>query len=225
MKKYLLVLLSAIFLSVVIFAQEAAQKPATDSTSIYSKKPKPNTDVHTAPKTVNVTETLPESKTDTGIEFGLAGLLLGSLQNWNDLQTDGSKLGFGMSGDLLAGIKWSDMYIGIGPHLGYNFWTYSKTLSGITASSTTTVGDFGLDLGAAWDGFYITLGGGSSEVSITAEVGGDSQTVDIPGSIGYTRVGIGWYDGIAFGISVISYDDDDVPNKLNRIEFNVGFGF
>lgn len=225
MKKYLLVFLSATFFSVMIFAQEAAQKPATDSTGIHSKKSKPKTEDYSTPKTVNETENLSDTKVDQGIQFSLAGLLLGSLQNWNDLQTDGSKLGFGMSGDLLAGIKFDDMYVGIGPHLGYNFWTYSKSINGVTASATTTVGDFGLDLGAAWEGFYITLGGGSSEVSITAETGGASQTVDVPGSIGYTRVGFGWYDGFAFGIAFIAYDDNDVPNKLNRVEFNIGFGF
>lgn len=225
MKNCSLILVSIIFLSSVIFAQEAAKKPVKDSTDIHSKKPKPNTEVYSEPKTVNETQVETKVPEDNGVQFSMAGMLLASLQNWNDLQTDASKLGFGLSGDLLAGILFDDMYIGIGPHLGYNFWTYSKTISGVSASSTTSVGDFGIDLGAAWDGFYLTLGGGSSNVSITAEAGGQSTTLDIPGSIGYTRVGFGWYDGFAVGIAFVSYNDDDIPNKLNRMEFNVGWAF
>lgn len=229
MKNCLLILVSIIFLSSAIFAQEAAKRSLKDSSDIHSKKPKANTEVYSEPKTF--TETKVETKVETkapvdkGVQFSLAGLLLGSLQNWNDLQTDESKLGFGLSGDLFAGIILDDMYIGVGPHFGYNFWTLSKTISGVSASSTTSVGDFGVDLGAAWEGFYLTLGGGSSNVSITAEAGGQSQTLDIPGNIGYTRVGFGWYDGFAVGIAFVSYKDDNVPNKLNRMEFNVGWAF
>jgi hypothetical protein len=230
MKKYLLVLFSIFFLTSVTFSQEAARKPVKDSTDIHSKKPKAKTEVYSEPQVVEETQVQSQVQQDTvivdqGVQFSLAGLLLGSLQNWNDLQTDKSKLGFGLSGDLLAGIIWDDMYIGIGPHLGYNFWTFSETVLGVSGSSTTSVGDFGLDLGAAWEGFYITLGGGSSEVSITATAGGESTTLDIPGSIGYTRVGFGWFDGFALGIAFVSYNDDDVPNKLNRMEFNFGWAF
>lgn len=225
MKNCLLILVSIIFLSASMMAQDAAKKPVKDSSAIHSKKPKANTEVYSEPKTVPETKIETQAPVDNGIQFSMAGLLLGSLQNWNDLQTDASKLGFGLSGDLLAGILIDDMYIGVGPHLGYNFWTYSKTISGVSASSTTSVGDFGIDLGAAWDGFYLTLGGGSSNVSITAEAGGQSTTLDIPGSIGYTRVGFGWYDGFALGIAFVSYNDSDVPNKLNRMEFNVGWAF
>ncbi len=225
MKNCLLILVSIIFLSSVIFAQDTAKRSLKDSSNIHSKKPKANTEVYSESKTFTETKVETKAPVDNGIQFSLAGLLLGSLQNWNDLQTDESKLGFGLSGDLFAGIILDDMYIGVGPHLGYNFWTFSKTISGVSASSTTSVGDFGVDLGAAWEGFYLTLGGGSSNVSITAEAGGQSQTLDIPGNIGYTRVGFGWYDGFAVGIAFVSYKDDNVPNKLNRMEFNFGWAF
>lgn len=225
MKNFLLILFSIFFFSSVIFAQEPAKQPIKDSTDIKSKKPKATTEVSSEPKTVYEQLSEPPTNIDKGVQFSMAGLLLGSLQNWKDLQTDGSKLGFGFSGDLLAGIILDDMYIGVGPHLGYNFWIYSKTISGITASSTTSVSDFGLDLGAAWEGFYLTLGGGSSNVSITAEAGGESQTVDIPGNIGFTRIGFGWFDGFAIGLAFMSYSDEEIPNKLSRLEVNFGWAF
>ena len=226
MKNYLLILFSIIFLTSVTFSQEAAKKPVKDSTDIHSKKPKAKTEVYSEPQVYEEPQIQQDTViVDQGVQFSLAGLLLGSLQNWNDLQTDKSKLGFGLSGDLFAGIIFDDMYIGIGPHFGYNFWTVSESVLGVTASATTSVGDFGIDLGAAWEGFYMTLGGGSSNVSITAEAGGESTTVDVPGSIGYTRVGFGWFDGFAVGIAFVSYNDEDVPNKLNRMEFNFGWAF
>jgi hypothetical protein len=163
------------------------------------------------------------------VQFALAGLLLGSLQSWNQLDTDESKMGFGFSGNLFAGVIWEDMYFGAGPHLGINFWTLSKSSGGYTASATTSVSDIGLDIGVAWEGFYTTLGFGSSNVSISATVSGpginESTSVDIPESIGYTRVAIGWADGWAFGIAFVSYSDEDIPNNLGRVEFNFGWAF
>jgi hypothetical protein len=225
MKNLLLIIFSIFFFSSVIFAQEPAKQPIKDSTDIKAKRPKATTEISLEPKTVNEQLTEPPTNVNKGVQFSMAGLLLGSLQNWKDLQTDGSKLGFGFSGDLLAGIILDDMYIGVGPHLGYNFWIYSKTISGVTASSTTSVSDFGLDLGAAWEGFYLTLGGGSSNVSITAEAGGESQTVDLPGNIGFTRIGFGWFDGFAIGLAFMSYSDEEIPNKLSRLEINFGWAF
>lgn len=225
MKSYVLILVSIIFLTSVIFAQEAAKRSVKDSSDIHSKKPKANTEVYSEPKIVNETPVESITPVDNGIKFSLAGLLLGSLQNWNDLKTDESKLGFGLAGDLFAGIILDDMYIGVGPHFGYNFWTFSKSVGGITASATTSVGDFGFDVGAAWEGFYMTLGAGSGNVSVTAETGGESETVDMPEGIGYTRIGFGWFDGYAIGIALMNYSDDKTPNNLNRFEFNIGWAF
>ncbi len=225
MKIYLLMFLSIFCFTSFILAQESAKKPVKDSTDTQSKKPKANTEVYTEPKNVDEIPIETQSAVDNGVQFSMAGLLLGSFQNWNDLKTDGSKLGFGLSGNLFAGIILDDMYIGLGPHFGYSFWTYGKKISGVSASSTTNVSDFGIDLGAAWDGFFITLGGGSSNVSITAESGGESQTLDVPGSIGFKRIGFGWFDGFAIGLAFISYSDEDIPNKLNRMEVNFGWSF
>jgi hypothetical protein len=227
MKKVITLFVVIVFFTMAAFAQEAAKKPVKDTSDIHSVKPKPTTETNSHPTDVTqpTDQTQTQTPTDQNIQFSMAGLLMASLQNWNDLQTDKSKLGFGMSGDLLGGIILDDMYIGLGPHLGYNFWTYSETVAGINASATTSVSDFGIDLGASWDGFFLTIGAGSSNVSVTAEAGGSSQTVDIPNSIGYKRVSFGWNDGFAFGIAFMSYNDEDIPNKLNRIEFNLGWAF
>jgi hypothetical protein len=225
MKKIITFFSIMVFFVSFTFAQEGAQHAAKDTADIHSQKPKANTEVQSSQNNTAETQDVNQTPTDQEIQFKLGGLLMASLQNWNDLQTDKSKLGFGLSGDLFGGIVLDDMYIGLGPHLGYNFWTYSTTVAGISASSTTNVSDFGIDLGAAWEGFYLTIGAGSSNVSITAEAGGESQTLDIANTIGYKRVGFGWYDGFAVGIAFVNYNDSDVPNKLNRIEFNFGWGF
>ena len=118
------------------------------------------------------------------------------------------------------------MFIGIGPHAGYNFWTYSTTSYGNDLSTTITVEDFGLDIGVAWNDFYITLGRGSGNVSVSASINGDSQSADGPQGIGYTRFGIGWFDGwFAMGISITNYDQDKVRNNLNRAQLDFGWAF
>ena len=234
MKKSLLILVSLLFIISTSFAQEAAKKSMKDTSDIHAKKPTPQTEVQKELQIIEDSTVVEPPQTqvdsivtpvDEGVTFSLAGLLFGSLQNWNDLKTDKSKLGFGLSGDLFAGIILDDMYIGIGPHIGYNFWTYSETANEVTASATINVSDFGLDLGAAWEGFYMTIGFGAANSSLTGTAEGVSETVDIPGSIDYTRIGFGWFDGFAVGIAFMNYSDSEVKNNLNRIEFNFGWAF
>lgn len=153
---------------------------------------------------------------NTTPQFSLGGLLFLSLESWNDLQTTESKMGFGLSGDLFAGVIFNDMYIGVGPHLGGNFWTLSYQ----GYSETTNLTDAGFSIVGAWDGFYFTFGGGSSSISFS----GDAGNYDGPDGIGYTRFGLGWFDGYAIGMSFVNYDKDKAKN-LNRIEFNVGWAF
>ncbi len=225
MKNCLLILVSIFFLTSMTVAQEAAKQPVKDSTDIHSNRPKANSQQYSEPKIVDEIQVESVNTDDNGIQFSMAGLLLGSLQNWSEVKTDDSKIGFGFSGDLFAGIIIDDMYVGVGPHLGYSFWTLSKSAGGITASATTSVNDFGISLGAAWEGFYLTLGAGNGGASVTATVGDESQTVDMPESIGYKRVGIGWFDGFAIGLAVVSYSDENIPNNLNRVEMNLGWAF
>jgi len=177
----------------------------------------------TTTNTTTTQTTPPETKTDE-IQFSLAGYLAGSLQNWS-VETDESTLGFGLSGDLLAGIIWEEMYFGIGPHFGGSWWTVNETIYGYSATATTSVSDFGLDLAAAWDGFFFTVGWGSGSVSITAEVAGQSESYDYPEGIGYTRLMLGWYDGFLFGLAFTSYSDNEVNNNLDRAEICLGWAF
>lgn len=192
---------------------------------IFTENTEVSKNVYPPPATQS--PTTPPAVTPPGFEtqFGLSAKVAIGLASWNDLQTDDSKLGFGINGDLLAGVLLDEMFFGIGPHLAYNVWSTSKTYSGYTATASTSVSDFGLSFGGAWDGFYVLLGFGSGNVTISAELGGDSQSYDLPESIGYTRVEFGWYDGYLIGIAFQNYSDDEIPNNLNRIEFLVGWVF
>ena len=135
MKNCLLILVSIFFLTSMTVAQEAAKQPVKDSTDIHSNRPKANSQQYSEPKIVDEIQVESVNTDDNGIQFSMAGLLLGSLQNWSEVKTDDSKIGFGFSGDLFAGIIIDDMYVGVGPHLGYSFWTLSKSAGGITAIS------------------------------------------------------------------------------------------
>jgi hypothetical protein len=204
----------------------ASGKPMvfTTTTAPVEKQVTQSAVVMTAPETRSGTTETPPVKQVSEIQFSLAGYLAGSLQNWNDLQTDKSKLGFGLSGDLLAGIIWEEMYFGVGPHFGGSWWTLSESIVGYDVSITTAVADFGIDFAAAWDGFFCTVGRGSGNVGITTSVGGESDTYEYPEGIGYTRIVIGFYDGYMLGLGFMSYDDE-IQNNLNRVEIMIGWAF
>ena len=157
------------------------------------------------------------------VQFSLAALLFFSLQSWNNLETDGSKLGFGFSGDLFAGIIWEEMYFGIGPHFGISAWSGTERVLGYDIDMGATVTDFGLDLGVAWTGFYATFGFGSSGATLSASGLGESVEMEYSG-IGYTSFGFGFFDGYAIGLNFVSYDKEQISN-LNRLEINLGWAF
>jgi len=176
--------------------------------------------------TVAPPEQIPEAQAptqDEGIQFAVGGQLFVSPQIWNNLETDKSKLGFGLAGTLVAGIQIDDAIFGVGPHLGYSFWSNSETIAGRTATSTTNVGDYGINIVSVWDDLYILIGLGGAEVSVTATVGGDSETVRLPEDASYQRVGFGWVDTFAFGLSYVSYRN--WARNLSRFEINLGVGF
>jgi hypothetical protein len=160
-----------------------------------------------------------------GIKFGLRGGLFANLEIWDQLQGDpDSKIGFGVNGVLAAGISIdNDMYVGVGPLIGANFWSQSKKILGENTSTTWNVMDVGGNLVFGFDDMFLMLGTGSADVSLTATVGSDSKTVDMPDSAPFTRVGLGWGDGLGFGISYVSYSD--WAKNLSRFEVNVGFSF
>jgi hypothetical protein len=160
-----------------------------------------------------------------GVGFGLRGGLFANLEIWDQLQGDpDSKIGFGLNGTLAAGINIdNDMYIGVGPLFGVNFWSQSQKIDKIETSTTWNVMDVGGNLVFGFDDMYIMMGAGSATVSLTATAGSDSKTVEMPESAPYKRVSLGWGDGIGFGISYVSYSDWAQP--LSRFEINVGWSF
>ncbi len=166
-----------------------------------------------------------------GASFALRGGLFANLEIWNNLGKNSqlgisgdpdSKVGFGLMGLLTAGVDIDDdLYFGVGPHLGANFWRHSEKILNYETSVQITPLDFGADFAFGFDDMYFVVGFGSSSVSVTAEVGNDSQTVEIPEKAPYTRIQIGWSDGIGIGFAIVSYDD---PFKnLGRLEINIGF--
>lgn len=160
-----------------------------------------------------------------GVGFGLRGGLFANLEIWDQLQGDpDSKIGFGLHGTLAAGINIDDdMYVGVGPLFGASFWSQSQKVDKIETSTTWNVMDVGGNLIFGFDDMYIMMGAGSATVSLTATVDNDSKTVEMPESAPYKRVGLGWGDGIGFGISYVSYSDWAQP--LSRFEINVGWSF
>jgi len=169
------------------------------------------------------TETYVIEEEPNKVQFSLAALLFFSLQSWSNLETDGSKLGFGFSGDLFAGVIWEEMYFGIGPHFGISAWSGTERVSGYDIDMGATVTDFGLDFGVAWTDFYATFGFGSSGATLSASGFGESVEMEYSG-IGYTSFGFGFFDGYAIGLNFVSYDKEQISN-LNRLEINLGWAF
>ncbi len=157
-------------------------------------------------------------------QFALGGLLLGSFENWGSLNTNESKLGFGISIDLLAGILLDPtFYAGIGPYVSGNFWSTSASSGSYTATGTIGVTDVGLDLGARMGDMYLILGGGSASVNFSASDNyGNSASYSYPSSVGYSRISLGWCDGWALGLSFTSYPD---ATNLNRGSIDIGWAF
>lgn len=170
------------------------------------------------------TPTAPKPKKE-GISFGLRFGLFSSIQIW-DQRADKSAngVGFGLMGNITAGINIDDdMYVGVGPHFGGSFLTQTVEVSGYTGSGSWSVIDVGGNLLFGFDEMYFILGLGSADVSVTATYSGESETVEMPESASYKRVGFGWGKGFAFGISYVSYSD--WAKNLSRFEINMGYKF
>ncbi len=187
----------------------------------------PKVDTATRRNVAEVDETLatePELKKE-GVSFGLAAGIWANLGLWDQLKGNpDSRLGFGLMGTLLAGIAIDDeMFIGVGPHFGGNFWSQSKQIAGYNTTATINVADVGPNFGFAFDGMYAVIGFGSGSVSVTATVGGSSETVKIPNTASYSRIMIGFGSGFSYGISYVSYSG--WAKHLSRGEINLGYTF
>lgn len=164
--------------------------------------------------------------------FSMRGGIFIGLQSWSKLGQGSaygtlepdSKIGFGVNGTIAGGVDLEDgFWVGGGPHLGGNFWTKSAKVGGYTARSTINVLDYGLDGVFGMDDMFLVLGFGGSGVSVTASVGGDSKTVDMPEDASYFRFGAGWADGFGFGIFYVAYSEP--YSNLSRLELNLGWSF
>jgi len=154
-----------------------------------------------------------------------------NLEIWDQLasnsylaKTPDSKIGFGLMGILAPGITIDeDMFLGMGLSVSPNFWTQSQKIAGYNTSTSINGVDVGGNLVFGFDDMYFLLGTGSANVSVTATVGGDSQTIDMPESAPYRRVMVGWGDGVGFAVSYVSYSG--WAQNLSRFEFNLGWSF
>ena len=117
-----------------------------------------------------------------------------------------------------------DMYLGIGPQFGASFLPQSYEIVGTTGTAVTNVYDIGGNPVFGFvDDMYFIVGLGSAEVSVTATVGGQSETVEMPESASYKRISCGWENGYSVGISYVSYSD--WAKNLSRFEINLGYAF
>jgi hypothetical protein len=166
-----------------------------------------------------------------GVHFGIRGGLFLNLEIWDHLASNSylakdpdSKIGFGLMGVIAPGITIDDdMFVGVGLSIGPNLWTQSQKIGGYNTSVSINGLDAGGNLVFGFDDMYMMLGTGSANVSVTATVEGDSKTVNMPDSAPYTRVMIGWGDGVGFAVSYVSYSG--WATNLSRFEFNLGWSF
>jgi hypothetical protein len=155
--------------------------------------------------------------------FGLSGGLFGSFEIWDQLaDKSAGSLGYGAWGYLALGLKMDTMFIGIGPHLGGNFW--STTHDVYNGSGTMNVLDYGGDFVARFDDVDFVVGLGQADVSVSATAGYASDTETFPTPAKYLRAGFSWsFGGMAIGASYVSYSD--WAKNLSRFELNLGFVF
>jgi hypothetical protein len=207
-------------------------KTADNSIYIYSMTEvikivkEPVTSSEPVERTKSAAQPVPPPKPkQEGVSFGFVGGIFANLEGWNKLKGEPDhKFGFGLMGTIAGGIRIDDdMYIGLGPHLGVNMWSQSKTVANTEVSASLDVADFGGNFVFVFDDMFFILGMGSANVSATAKAGGSTQTVTIPESAPFTRVMFGWGDGLAFGCSYVSYSD--WAEYLSRFEINLGYTF
>lgn len=195
-------------------APKPAQQPAVASPVVTAKPVSPPEPLVPPP--------VPKKE---GVAFGLRGGLMGSFQIWDQTADGENKFGFGFMGTLTGGADFDDgdMYVGVGPHLGASFWSETQEVMGYDASATWNVLDYGLNLVGGFDEFYLLVGFGEADVSLTATLEGDSETMEMPDAAPYQRVGLGWGDGFSFGLSYVSYSD--WAQNLSRFELGMGWAF
>jgi sRNA-binding regulator protein Hfq len=174
----------------------------------------------------------PETKpVKQGVHFGIRGAIFLNIAIWDQLakgaylaQDPDSKLGLGIWGIIAPGITiGDDMFVGLGISIAPNFWSHTQTVLGHDATTSIGVNDVGGNLVFGFDDMYFVLGTGSASVKVSATYAGESSSIDLPESASWRRVGIGFGDGVGFGISYVSFTEP--YQNLGRFEFNVGWSF
>lgn len=166
-----------------------------------------------------------------GVHFGIRGAIFLNIAIWDQLakgaylaKDPDSKLGLGFWGIIAPGITiGDDMFVGLGISIAPNFWSHTQTVLGHDATTSIGVNDVGGNLVFGFDDMYFVLGTGSASVKVSATYAGESSSIDLPESASWRRVGIGFGDGVGFGISYVSFTEP--YQNLGRFEFNVGWSF
>ncbi|MCM2334682.1 MAG: hypothetical protein NDI82_12140, partial [Anaeromyxobacteraceae bacterium] len=160
-----------------------------------------------------------------GISLAFGGDVYVGFQNWSRVGTsDDAKLGFGLGGALLMGIRIDDMRVLVGPHFGFSRWSadYSNKAQSATDSVYVEMKDTGLLFKAHFEDVFLQLGGGSSTIGSGMMVGGQDIKYPYDGDrYPYRLVGLGaqWDLGVV-GINAVSYSG--YAKYSNR--FEVFFG-
>ena len=166
-----------------------------------------------------------------GVHFGIRGAIFLNIAIWDQLAKGAylahepdSKLGLGFWGIIAPGITiGDDMFVGLGISIAPNFWSHTQTVLGHDATASIGVNDVGGNLVFGFDDMYFVLGTGSASVKVSATYAGESSSIDLPESASWRRVGIGFGDGVGFGISYVSFTEP--YQNLGRFEFNLGWSF
>ncbi len=201
------------------YSQQAVSASPKDSSSIVTTKTK---SFNHQPEQLNDFNHSEHNYT-SGTQFKIKGFLSLAFQNWTEMPASEGKIGFGLNGDLFAGVQLDDFYFGMGPSLNLSFLSNSKTVGGYNSTTTYTTTNAGLDFYLSNSGFFVLFGRGYSSIDVTVSLDDLSQTVNMPEDATYNRVGIGWEDGFLFYISYCSYLD--WAKNMSRIELNFGYAF
>jgi hypothetical protein len=160
-----------------------------------------------------------------GISLAFGGDLYVGLQNWSKVGASGdTKLGFGLGGALLVGMRIDEMRVLVGPHFAVSRWSadYSHKPQSATDSVYVEMMDTGLLFKASFDDLFIQLGSGSAGIGSGMVVGG--QTIKYPydgDRYTYRMVGLGAQWGLwMVGINAVSYSG--YARYCNRAELIFG---
>jgi hypothetical protein len=222
--------------SLFVYPMKAVQKMEKITSGSTAAEEDSTSDEITQPVTTETVEPItvpapPPRVIKEGVHFGLRGAIFLNIAIWDQLakgaylaKDPDSKLGLGFWGIIAPGITiGDDMFVGVGLSIAPNFWSHTQTVLGHDATTSIGVNDVGGNLVFGFDDMYFVLGTGSAAVKVSATYAGETSTLDLPESASWRRVGVGFGDGMGFGISYVSFSEP--YQNLGRFEFNIGWSF